>query len=200
MRPRGGRRCITFGSMVTEIEVRMTARLRLRRPVMDDVKSIVAIDPDPRTNLHRPGGAPSPDKNVQTFSEFVRGWEEHDDGYWIVEFDGDIIGMAGVEPQLFLERECWNLYYRLSPIAWGNGFAVEAAKEAVTVASSLQPKWPVVAHERSELRGRAHCRKCWLTTMPRTGHQWFRGLCAWLVVPGSGFDNGPIHVRLSRIT
>jgi len=27
------------------------------------------------------------------------------------------------------------------------GFAVEAAKEAVTVASSLQPKWPVVAHE-----------------------------------------------------
>jgi len=56
-------------SMVTEIEVRMTARLRLRRPVMDDVKSIVAIDSDPRTNLHRPGGAPSPDKNVQTFSE-----------------------------------------------------------------------------------------------------------------------------------
>jgi len=80
--------------MVTEIEVRMTARLRLRRPVMDDVKSIVAIDSDPRTNLHRPGGAPSPDKNVQTFSEFVRGWEEHDVGYWIVEFDGDIIGMA----------------------------------------------------------------------------------------------------------
>jgi RimJ/RimL family protein N-acetyltransferase len=134
--------------MVTEIEVRMTARLRLRRPVMDDVKSIVAIDSDPRTNLHRPGGAPSPDKNVQTFSEFVRGWEEHDVGYWIVEFDGDIIGMAGVEPQLFLERECWNLYYRLSPIAWGNGFAVEAAKEAVTVASSLQPKWPVVARTR----------------------------------------------------
>jgi len=63
--------------------IRMTARLRLRRPVMDDVKSNCRDRlSDPRTNLHRPGGAPSPDKNVQTFSEFVRGWEEHDDGYW----------------------------------------------------------------------------------------------------------------------
>ena len=148
MRQRRGRRCVTFGSMVTEIEVRVTARLRRRRPVMDDVKSIVAIDSDPRTNLHRPGGAPSPDQNVQTFGEFVRGWEEHDVGYWIVEFGDDVIGMAGVEPQLFWDRECWNLYYRLSPSAWGNGFAVEAAKDAVTVASSLQPKWPVVARTR----------------------------------------------------
>jgi len=135
--------------MVTEIEVRVTARLRLRRPVTDDVKSIVAIDSDPMANLHRPGGAPSPDQNVQTFGEFVRGWEEHDVSYWIAEFGGDIIGMAGVEPQLFLERECWNLYYRFSPSAWGNGFAVKVAKEAVIVASSLQPMWPVVARTRA---------------------------------------------------
>jgi RimJ/RimL family protein N-acetyltransferase len=135
--------------MVTEIEVRVTARLRLRRPTMDDVNSIVAIDSDPRTNLHRRGGAPSPGQNLQTFGEFIIGWEEHEVGYWIVEFGGDVIGMAGVEPQLFLERECWNLYYRLSPSAWGNGFAVEAAKEAMIVASSLQPKWPVMARTRA---------------------------------------------------
>ena len=116
---------------------------------MDDVTSIVTIDSDPRTNLHRPGGALSPDQNSQTFREFVHVWEEHDIGYWVVEFGGDVIGMAGVEPQLFLDRECWNLYYRLSPSAWGNGFAVEAAKEAVTVASALQPKWPVVARTRA---------------------------------------------------
>lgn len=100
--------------MVPEIEVRVTARLRLRRPVMDDVKSIVTFDSDPRTNLHRPSGAPSPEQNSQTFGEFVQAWEEHDIGYWVVEFGGDVIGMAGVEPQLFLDRECWNLYYRLS--------------------------------------------------------------------------------------
>jgi RimJ/RimL family protein N-acetyltransferase len=135
--------------MVTENEIRVTARLRLRRPVMDDVKFIVTIDSDPRTNLHRPGGAPNPDQNSQTFGEFVRGWEVHDIGYWVVEFGGDVIGMAGVEPQLFLNRECWNLYYRLSPSAWGKGFAVEAAKEAVTVASALQPTWPVVARTRA---------------------------------------------------
>ena len=72
--------------MVTEIEVRITARLRLRRPIMDDVKSIVTIDSDPRTNLHRPVGALSPDQNSQSFGEFVHGWEEHDIGYWVVEF------------------------------------------------------------------------------------------------------------------
>jgi RimJ/RimL family protein N-acetyltransferase len=135
--------------MATEIEVHVTARLRLRRPMMDDVKSIVTLASDPRTNLHRPGGAPSPEQNLQTFGEFVRGWEDHGIGYWVVEFGGAVIGMAGVEPQLFLDRECWNLYYRLSPSAWGKGFAVEVAKEAVVVASVLQPTWPVVARTRA---------------------------------------------------
>ena len=149
MRPRRGRRCITVGSIVTEIEVCVTARLHLRRPVLDDVRSIVTIDSDPKTNLHRPGGAPSPEQNSQTFGEFVQAWEDHAIKYRVVEFGGEVIGMAGVEPQHFLDRECWNLYYRLSPSAWGNGFAVEAAKEAVTVASALQPTWPVVACTRA---------------------------------------------------
>jgi RimJ/RimL family protein N-acetyltransferase len=60
-----------------------------------------------------------------------------------------VIGKVGVEPQLFLDRECWNLYYRLSSSAWGWGFAAEAAKEAVTVVSALQPTWPVVARTRA---------------------------------------------------
>lgn len=60
-----------------------------------------------------------------------------------------MIGKVGVEPQLFLDRECWNLYYRLSSSAWGWGFAAEAAKEAVTVVSALQPTWPVVARTRA---------------------------------------------------
>src|ERR1035437_5161489 len=41
------------------------------------------------------------------------------------------------------------------------------------------------AYESDELCRRSRCRKYWLTSMPRTGHQWFRSLCANLVVPGS---------------
>jgi RimJ/RimL family protein N-acetyltransferase len=135
--------------MAISTEVRITARLRLRRPAPDDVESIVAIDSDPRTNLFRPGGAPSPEQNSLTFYEFIRGWEVHDFGYWVVEFGGQVIGMVGVEAQHFLNRQCWNLYYRLSPDVWGRGFAVEAAREAVAVAYVLEPTWPVVARTRA---------------------------------------------------
>jgi len=93
--------------------------------------------------------------------------------------------MAGVEPQLSWKENA-GIFTTACLHAWGNGFAVEAAKEAVTVASSLQPKWPVVAHERSELRGRAHCRKMlayddaqnWTPVVSRSlrvvGSPWFR--------------------------
>jgi RimJ/RimL family protein N-acetyltransferase len=134
--------------MATPVEARRTARLHLRRLVPDDLAAVVVIDSDPRTNEHRPGGAPTPEKCSQTFREFVRTWEEHGIGYWAVEVDGQLIGVAGVEPSAFGGQPCWNLYYRLAPVAWGRGFATEAATEAVAVAETLQPEWPVVARTR----------------------------------------------------
>ena len=61
-----------------------------------------------------------------------------------MELIDEVIGMAGVESQRFSNRSCWNLYYRLSPDVWGKGFAVEAANEAVVMASATEPTWPVV--------------------------------------------------------
>jgi len=89
-------------------------------------KSIVAIDSDSEDESSSSGGHLAQTKNVQTFSEFVRGWEEHDDGYWIVEFDGDIIGMAGVEPQLFLKEKLESL---LPPVSHCLGQWVSPSKQ-----------------------------------------------------------------------
>jgi RimJ/RimL family protein N-acetyltransferase len=142
--------------MVSPIEDRTTARLCLRRPVLDDLSSVVVIDSDPRTNLYRPGGAPSPERSAQTFCEFLREWDAHGVGYWVVELGDQVIGMAGVESQCFSNRSCWNLYYRLSPDVWGKGFAVEAANEAMAMASSVEPAWPVVARTRPLNYASAH--------------------------------------------
>ena len=42
-------------------------------------------------------------------------------GYWAVELGGQVIGILGVRPLAFRERECWNLYDRFAPEAWGKG-------------------------------------------------------------------------------
>ena len=79
--------------------------------------------------------------------EFV-GWQEDGIGYWVVELDAKVVGVAGVRPLQFRGRTCWNLYCRLAPEVWGMGLAVEAACEAVAVAEALHPDWPVRARTR----------------------------------------------------
>lgn len=61
-------------------------------------------------------------------------------GYWAVEFDGKVVGVAGVRPLVFRERECWNLYYWFAPDGWGKGLAAEAAGEAAAVAEAQRPR------------------------------------------------------------
>src|SRR5207244_2171213 len=70
--------------------------------------------------------------------------------YWTVELEGDVIGVAGVEPREASGRRCWNLYYLFTQRVWGRGLATEVAIEAVTVANELQPAWPVVARVRPD--------------------------------------------------
>lgn len=133
---------------MTPVDDRTTARLLLRRVTWGDLAAVVAIESDPRTNEHRPGGAPSPMASEHSVLEFVLDWTKHGMGYWAVEYEGMVVGVAGVRPFLFQGRDCWNLYYRFSPAVWGRGLAVESALEAVAVAEALQPRRPVVARTR----------------------------------------------------
>ena len=73
-----------------------TPRLRLRRVTVADVRALAAISTDPRTNEHRPGGVPSRAESEEIVRGFIRDWDHHGIGYWVVEHLGEIIGVAGV--------------------------------------------------------------------------------------------------------
>jgi len=91
----------------------------------------------------------------------------------IVEFDGDIIGMAGVEPQLFLEENAGIL---LPPVShclgqWFRRRSSEGSGDRGLFSPTKVARGG--AREERITRPRALQKKCWLTTMPRTGHSGF---------------------------
>src|SRR5258708_39837118 len=59
------------------------------------------------------------------------------------------IGFGGVEHRVWRERDVLNLYYRFTPSAWGQGYATELARIAVSLARTYLSQWPVVARTRA---------------------------------------------------
>lgn len=128
--------------------VRRTAGLLLRPVRADDVAPLVAIETDPRTRRHSPTGPPAREQAEQLLLSVVAAWDEGGVHYWAVEHERRLVGTAGLRPVTLHDRECWNLYYRLSPDVWGRGLATEAALEAVDYARELPGRLPVVARTR----------------------------------------------------
>jgi RimJ/RimL family protein N-acetyltransferase len=133
---------------VTGPAERSAARLRLRRPTAGDIPVLAGIGADPRTNVRRPGGSPNQRVAEATVRSFIDEWARNGFGYWAVEFEGALVGVAGVRPVDFRNRRCWNLYYRFSPASWGKGLAAEAAREALAAAHARDAAMPVVARTR----------------------------------------------------
>jgi len=104
---------------MTDVVDRRTARVHLRSLTTADAPVVAALQSDPRTNAHRPGGPPSRERE-QAVHEFVRGWQEDGIGYWsLSSIEG--CRRRGVRPLQFRGRTCWNLYYRLAPEVWAWG-------------------------------------------------------------------------------
>jgi RimJ/RimL family protein N-acetyltransferase len=133
---------------MTDATSRATTKLLLRAVTLDDLPTVMAIETDPRTNEHRPGGPPSTEDVKEHLRAFVQVWEDHGVGYWVAEHEDEAVGLAGLRPLDFHGRSCWNLYYRFSPRVWGRGLATEAAREAVAVARAHEPVLPVVVRIR----------------------------------------------------
>lgn len=135
-----------------------TPRLILRRPEEDDGSAMFRIHGDPETNRYNPQG-PDPDlaASEATLQTWLQQWREEGFGYWAVTLRSDptVIGFGGVRRLIWRNRDILNLYYRLTPSAWGRGYATEVAQSAVALARTHLPSLPVVARVRPVNRASA---------------------------------------------
>jgi ribosomal-protein-alanine N-acetyltransferase len=131
-----------------ELADRRTARLVLRRPEAGDVEWVAALHADPLNYTHAPDCAHRPRQARSLAEGQLRAWDRDGISYWVVEHDGERVGMAGITYAAFYGRACWNLYYRFVPAARGHGFAGEATREALAVAALIDPARPVIVRTR----------------------------------------------------
>jgi RimJ/RimL family protein N-acetyltransferase len=105
-----------------------TARLRLRRPVPDDLAGFTALHTDPRTYEHAPASMPDPPECRRRLESYLLDWEQFGFGYLAVEelTSGRLIGWGGV--RFTAEPRTLNLYYRLAHDSLGRGYGRELAQ------------------------------------------------------------------------
>ena len=130
-----------------------TDRLLLRRPRPGDADACFALESDPRTAVHRPGGPLDRDQSDAELTRNLADWADDGLGYWIVEQDGQVVGRTGQRrldapcallPGVAAER-LLNTYYRFAPSVWGTGIAFEAARAALDALTTTGLRYPVVA-------------------------------------------------------
>lgn len=117
---------------------RITDRLTLRPPTGDDLASIFAIYGDPRTNQFNPAGPLVDMRQAQLLLQsWQLHWQEQGYGQWAVavrDMPGKLIGFGGIDTRQYLDVPRLNLGYRLGVPAWGQGYATELGRAALTFA------------------------------------------------------------------
>ena len=132
-----------------------TARLRLDAVVPDDLDEHYALMSDPGVWAHLPSGRhTTPDRTAEAIAHSVGHWERDGLGYWTARLlvdltgtplrAGDVVGTGGCA--LRVGTTWWNLYYRLTPPAWGHGLAAELVDAALEAARTVAPERPVLAY------------------------------------------------------
>jgi RimJ/RimL family protein N-acetyltransferase len=146
-----------------------TPRLQLDAVVPDDLDEHFALMSDPGVWAHLPSGRHTdPAKTAEGIEHSVGHWSRDGLGYWTARLRRDLADPpVGLEPGAVVgtggcaRREgtaWWNLYYRLTPAAWGLGLAAELVTAAIDAAQAVDPDRPVVAYlleHNVESRGRA---------------------------------------------
>ncbi|MET0765101.1 MAG: GNAT family N-acetyltransferase [Blastococcus sp.] len=144
-----------------------TARLQLDAVVPADLDEHFALMSDPGVWAHLPTGRhTTPARTMEGIRHSVGHWERDGLGYWTARLRadlpgtrlqaGDVVGTGGCA--LRVGTSWWNLYYRLTPPAWGFGLAAELVVASLDAARAVDPDRPVVAYlleHNVESRGRA---------------------------------------------
>lgn len=144
-----------------------TERLRLDAVVPADLDEHYALMSDPGSWRHLPSGRhTSPEQTLAGIEHSVRHWARDGLGYWTARLRADLPEAGLAAGSLVGTGGCavrdgdtwWNLYYRLTPGAWGLGLAAELVTAAMDAAHTVDPGRPVVAYlleHNRESRGRA---------------------------------------------
>jgi RimJ/RimL family protein N-acetyltransferase len=144
-----------------------TARLRLDAVVAADLEEHAALLADPGTWAHLPSGRhTSREQTAAGIAAAERQWADDGLGYWTARLrpdadapglrPGQVVGTGGCARRA--GTDWWNLYYRLTPPAWGRGLARELVDAALAAARAVDPDRPVVAYlleHNDRSRGRA---------------------------------------------
>ncbi len=115
---------------------------------MDDLDAFVALEAALRAREEPPREPPAPADSARFLAAFAQVWDGGELGYWTISVDDQVAGFGGVQPKLWRERWCWNLYYRVSPEFQGRGLAVEMARDAIAAGAAAHPEWPVLVETR----------------------------------------------------
>jgi RimJ/RimL family protein N-acetyltransferase len=109
-----------------------TERLLLRRWRDDDRAPFAAMNADPDVVEHLQGPM-SRERSDDFIDRIESHWEEHGWGLWAAEVPGTVpfIGYVGLWPADYLVPGMVEVGWRLARAHWGNGYATEAAREAL---------------------------------------------------------------------
>ena len=142
--------------MGVDSESLLTARLALRRPSRVDLDAIWRIHSDPRACAHNPSDLlTAVGQAEELYVRWDQHWNRHGFGYWALQprpghRPEATIGFCGLKVMHLRNRDVLNLFYRLDPNAWGDGFATEAATAVVGWATEHLPDRPVIARVRPD--------------------------------------------------
>jgi RimJ/RimL family protein N-acetyltransferase len=131
-----------------------TPRLLLDAVVPGDLDEHFALMSDPGVWAHLPSGRhSSADQTMAGIQHSVRHWATDGLGYWTARLNEDLpeaglaagamVGTGGCAVRV--GTSWWNLYYRLTPPAWGLGFAAELVTAAIDAAHAVASERPVIA-------------------------------------------------------
>ena len=143
-----------------------TPRLRLDAVTPADADEHFTLLSDPGVWAHLPSGVHT--DRAQTVEDLERGvesWARADLGYWTARLRidlpgtplraGAMVGTGGCTVRA--GTDWWNLYYRLTPPAWGHGLAAELVTASLAAARAADPARPVIAYlleHNAQSRGR----------------------------------------------
>jgi RimJ/RimL family protein N-acetyltransferase len=128
----------------------VTDRLDLRAVGPGDLADLFAIVSDPRTWEHDPAGRHRVPETTKRWIERAEAkWRTDGLSYWMARLaqpspgsQNQVIGVGGVQRHT---SGTWNVFYRLAPSAWGQGYATELGRTAIDAAHRVDPDVPVIA-------------------------------------------------------